>query len=97
MTRLLQHFTDLNEPPIGVWWERNDGEVESVYIPGAEAEQAHASHVMALKYSKSSWDAFFDALEQISPFISGWESVESNLSPLEYLQLARSLTKKVAA
>lgn len=95
--RLLQHFIDPLEPPVGVWWKTPEGEVESVYVLGAEAEQTHAAHVMSLKYSKSSWDQFFDALEQIPPVISGWESVDASISPQAYLKLAQKLTKKVAA
>jgi hypothetical protein len=94
--RLLQHFTDPAQPPIGVWWENKDGEAESVYLSDAQAEQAHASHVMALKYPKATWDQFFDALEQIPPVISGWESVESSMTPQAYLQLTQKLTKQVA-
>jgi len=97
VTRILQHFIDPSEPPIGLWWENDTGGVDTLYRPGLDAEKQHATVVMSLKYPKSTWDEFFDALEQIPPVISGWESVETNLSPEEYLQLVTDLGKRVAA
>jgi hypothetical protein len=91
MARILQHFTDLARPPVGVWWVDSEGEPQSEYIKGADAERIYARQVMALKYHKATWDEFFDALERIPPVISGWESVEVKIAPKEYLALVQDL------
>lgn len=91
--RVIQHFTDPTEPPVGLWWVDGDGKLQSTYADDHGAEQSYAFQVMVQKGAQASWDEHFDALENVYPYISGWESVDVSSDPKLFLRTTRRITK----
>lgn len=91
--RCLQHFTDPTEPPVGLWWVDGDGSLQSTYADDHGAEFSYAFQVMTQKLRAATWDQHFDALENVYPYISGWESVDVSTAPEFFLKTTRRITK----
>jgi hypothetical protein len=91
--RCIQHFSDPTAPPVGLWWVDPKGNLDRTYAAGHTAEETYAEQVMSQKAKGATWDQHFDALENVYPIVSGWESVYVKSTPQQYLDVVRKLVK----
>lgn len=95
--RALLHFYGVNDPPIGIWWVNELGNIACYYADGYQPEEAMGRLAMTGKAPQATWSEFFDSLERTLPLGNGWESVELvRATPQEYLDRVRSYGSRSA-
>ena len=83
------HFPNLDDPPVGIWWEQ-DG-IAQAYYPESGAASTMGQQIFASRNRSLPLADFFQTLADRQPYPMVWEKMETppDYDPEEYLDTLR--------
>lgn len=90
MTAVCVEFPNLEEPPIGIWWE-HEGEPRFYYAENDRPEAALGKTTMLARDPSCALEDYFTHLADRTPRPISWEKMQlaQNLTPEQHLDMLR--------